>query len=383
MDTLGSLSLRYAYLRLERLTRKRRRTPGYGSSIRRIWSSTPLSDLEQKRATSFWRKPQKIIERKDCWYACFDLSALPENKRNAALWLQIGQWAPTTDHPQHWIIRAKDQAMVWLWDSAAVPAGKGYCVPESLLYPAAVNKICHHALREGYELQYWDKHGVLRQSQWSPVPFDAPALHTFYLSIGTHAPAEQATTDWQQPAAQAPAEYPRAWPVIPAADKFMFSHYLLTALLFFAISGAAAWLIADIVRIKQTEITWQNELNTLTQTLAPQIQTRQDAFSERQQVLNIAGLLPQQSQLELISRVITVLSAQGLNGARITRWAFADGRIEAEIAGISNTDRPAFVTAMQETGNFSNIRVDNVRRSDKLRISAMPAAADRFLVMEQ
>lgn len=276
--------------------------------------------------------------------------------------------------------------MVWLWDSAGVPPGQGYCVPEPLLYPAAVNKICHYALREGFELQYWDKHGVLRQSQWSPVPFGTQALQTFYLSIGTHpphSPTDQLTIDWQHPVKQPPAEYPRAWPVIPAADKLMFSQYVLAGLLFFAVSGAAVWLLADIIRIKQTEITWQNELNTLQQTLAPQIQTRQDAFSERQQVINIAGLLPQQSQLELISRVITVLSAQGLNGARITRWAFADGQIEAEIAGIGNTDRPAFVTAMQETGNFSNIRVDNVRKSDRLRISATPVAADRFLVMEK
>ncbi len=267
--------------------------------------------------------------------------------------------------------------MVWVWETGKTPEGKGYAVPESLLYPRAYHQICHYRLSEGFELQYWDKQGVLRRSQWSDSAFGPFALQAFYLGIGNRtANAQDSDNRWLQAKNSPPADYPWSWPAIPVADKLMFSHYLVMGLAFFAICGFASWLTADIVRITRAEKQWDTELGTLQQTLAPQIQTRKDALSERQQALSIAALLPQSSQLELLSRIIAVFQAQALHKARIERWAFADGKIEFEVAGVRTIDRSALVTEMQKTGNFMNIRIDNVKKSDRLRISAIPAPVD-------
>jgi len=315
-------------------------------------------------------RPVVVVARALCQ---FQSIALPEGLKGgkavkaAVLSAQSSQ--PFSDTGS-FVARFGDSFRAWSWDNARIAsvnlAGEGLgrveAIPESATQPAGDGwRIV--ACEQGYDAQFWDK-GAPIAMQWRPTPFDRASWFAFARSC-----AADTTFPDEPPAPIKPLPRYRGGVLSKRVGQPLEFDPVLIA------GTAAATLLTtsiayDAARLYRVD----QERDTVTAALAARKTTSEAIRSAGDEIakarrdigaFNEVARVPQPLQL------MAIISQQSsLGGAKLKRWALADGKLQAVFDLPPKETVTTLVQTLETLPDFSNVAAEVDRAQRRLTLSA-------------
>lgn len=312
-----------------------------------------------------------VIDRRACLFRCFDLTAVPPRKRQAALQMEIGRWSPFEQHGQY-VSWSAGLAQVWIWDARRfgppeTHARNSECLPESVLRGRP-------AEQDLQILQCWDcvearfwRNGVLKACySWPEMPRDREWQRFCRdCSLPVTTPVPDAV---ESPLLQTPWSVSQGGRVV---RERRVEHLLVAAALFLVMAGigwqGARWL----------SLIWNGDvlaqaIEAANDRAEPILGARARTLENDARLRSLWGLLAHPDQIKLMSMVAMRLQEQQ---PRFVEWHFNGRDLKVLVAG-KGTDSLRYVTALQAEPAFTAVTVEPGNQPGTLLVTLKIQEAD-------
>lgn len=337
-----------------------------------------------------------VLSRGLCRFSRFDLSRVPEGKRDPALQLLLTAWAPFEQLDCAWTWDSEGWATVWCWDterlaaqlaSEGLQSGRVKIIPESVLHPVREDGFRCVAALDGFEAQYWVS-GALRVSRWWPVVPDASDWAMFVKDVG----GEAASTGSQGlPAVEQVALQEIPWAKLrgslDAGGLLAVRESLAYGLLALLIGIPASWMAVDQWQLSQARGRVAADIGRLSEGSRAVLEARDraTAAAESLQALNDLQRFP----VPLVHMVALARALPDDGSLFVKEWETADGKLRVLVR--SRADPPAgadLVRSLELTGLFSDVKIItqaeprelgflmSLKTQAQLAVNASPGATD-------
>lgn len=310
---------------------------------------------------------QWVIDRAFCIFRSLDLRHVPRNERQQALELKLAVLSPFRQSGQY-VVWKDGIAQIWLWDQQLCDQAEQTLtelsanyrrIPETLMQPplSSEDDKPHVRLvsqRQGYDLQVWQQ-GVLLLSHCYPA---MPAVEQYqHLLRGVHGLEMPGALS-----AESVATLPKPWATSAAISAIgeweRWTPYALSALL----------LMGTVFNIGQGLTWWWSgkdiraESQTLAAEIEPILSARGKAISATQKAAALQQIYTDKPrQMPMLNEVADLLP----NDTQLEIWRFRDDQLELRIK-TNRSDPRFFVQKFQDTGRFSNVKVEPMASGDGL-----------------
>ena len=301
-----------------------------------------------------------MLARGLCRFGRFDLTQVPAGKRQGALRLKLGAWAPYAEGA-YAVVWAAGQATVWCWDATAVGgrlAQQGRRaeqfasrLPETLLQAPLAEGLRLVRCLEGFEGQRWQAWSLLASRWWPALP---TAQEWLGFLRGSAVPPE---AQIETPAAVDLPWQPRPWASVSTATERdgalstwePWAHAALLLLL----AVPAALLATRELQLHLGSARLEQQIVALRQTASPLAQAREAALATLQRLKAIEDLQRFPDALRVMATVADAMPAEGV---LLREWELADGSLRLTFASagapIAGTEH---VAALEKTGLFEDV----------------------------
>ena len=331
-----------------------------------IQTRSGVSTLRQPALHRHW-----IVGRGLCLYRSEDFAHVPRAKRHPALELKLPVWSPFPNTGFH-CVWTGSVAMVWFWDAdvvhgkpAADPGGSftdGVRVlPETVFFPRKPDGVHLQACREGFELQHWRADALL-DSFWCAERPEESRIDWFLARCGVEAsaaaldlPSTQTSTFDSEP--WAGGVPPREW--VEANEP------ALVAVCVCLLVMVGLW---QEMRFRKTSHLTQASAAAFTRMqdeVAPLLQARNELERLRRRNDTLSTLLATPSQAYLMGEVDRVLPSAS---AVFHEWRYQRGELSIVVED-AEPDQIAYIRALEAHPLFAQVRAEQARKADTLKIS--------------
>ena len=274
-----------------------------------------------------------------------DLSGVANSYRTKVLTQKIRLLSPFRN-TGHYVIESNGAAVVWLWDEnrrlelASEADAKLDVIPETLLFPSAVEGKKVLKLAEGFETQFWSG-GHLQESVWSREhaigegPDGQNDLKVAWLT--EHQTSEDSISEellWR------------------------FGAWLMLVLIVFQAGSYLGW------RIEERSIRHQIEESNLA---AKEVVASRGAARELLVTsTTLREWLNHPSQLGLVAEIDRRMP----DGSRMLSWAYQDRRLVVTVED-PNLDNRAYVEQLTASHRFDEVRIEPGTTPDRAKIEVV------------
>lgn len=315
-----------------------------------------------------------ILSRALCRYRVLDFAEVPRSKRAAALRLQLSQFAPFTE-PGYAVAWEGAAAQVWCWDDAKLREAKRGAnvvtsrvrvVPEPLYFLPLADGPRVLKVTEGYEGQVWKNRALTRSRFWTTLP-DVAEWIAFQRDAGV-LPEQQQVHPSPIELELLPQPYARVDEGLSSASGLTLAEPVLIFVLVAALGISSVWYLTRYWKISSRSAQLTAQYKSLESSAAPVLAAREQAIDNQVFANRLARVPIYPDQLSLIA---AFASAFGSDGVVLRDWNFNLGRLRAIVAFPNALPTSTnVVTAVQEQGAFSNVRVAPGNEPKSLVINA-------------
>ena len=342
---------------------------------------TAIQTLDGARRVAFRSfSPSWILSRGLCMYRCEDFSAIPRNRRQAALEFKLPVWSPFRNTAYH-AVWSGSAAMVWFWDSdKTVRAREDFAVlfpgsgrrtasrlrllPETVFYERKRDGVHLQACADGFEIQLWHEN-VLTDAFWFAERPQESQLRWF-LARHEGAPAIRLTgmQGIPEPASNRMVSEPWSSSLGPRA-WFTEGQPALATVCLFAMVLIVLWQEARYWKIRQLEQAAAVEFARLQERITPLVEARNTLIDLRTNNLALLDLLRGPSQAELMYRVDRAIPS---SKAEFREWRFQQGELRISVED-RNPDPIAYIRALEAIPLFQRVRAEPGPKRDRLELT--------------
>jgi hypothetical protein len=320
-----------------------------------LWSHT--SD-KTEQMTSRGRRAIWVLSRSVTRHQIVSVPAtLPENKRRAAIELQVRKAFPFRN-PDFALMWQGQEASVYAWERGMVSdaqAGKGIprgsdVVPETLMRQPGENGPRLVKCLEGYEAQYWTN-GFLKASRWWPTLPTSVDWARFERSSGLPALTPDSCPS---PVELAMLERPWTEGAFSISDwsSLLKSRNVVAALataaicpfIFFGVQYAVLSAAEARARAELADLDSKNKSVRV---------DRSEAYANLEAIEDYLRLDEFPPQAEVLTKAITMLAQSG--APKILSWGFDRGNLELILRSGPNLDATAYITLFERDDYFENV----------------------------
>ena len=274
-----------------------------------------------------------------------DLSGVANSHRAKALTQKIRLLSPFRN-TGHYVIESNGAAVVWLWDEnrrlelASEADAKLDVIPETLLFPSAVEGKKVLKLAEGFETQFWSG-GHLQESVWSRDH-----------SIG-EGPDEQ-----NDPKVAWLTEHQASEDSISEELLWRFGAWLMLVLIVFQAGNYLGWLI--------DERSVRDQIEEANLTAKKVIAFREAAREQLATSTTLREWLNHPSQLGLVAEIDRRMP----DGSQLLNWTYQDRRLVVTVTD-PNLDNRAYVEQLSASDRFGEVRIEPGTTPDSAKIEVV------------
>ena len=313
-------------------------------------------------------------------YRCEDLSAVPRNRRRAALDFKLPVWSPFERTDYH-VVWSGGVAMVWFWDSertarareefsSLFPKARGRTaarlriLPETVFYERKPDGLHLQLCSDGFEIQRWHEN-ALTDAFWLA---ERPQESDFNRFLGRQEsdPAGPLPDSEGIPVPAGNRMAPEPWSV--ARDPhgwFAGVQPSLAAACLFALVLVVLWQEARYWKIRQLEDTAASEFRRMQERISPLLEARNALIGLRRTNLALLDLLRRPSQAELMHAVDRAIPSPK---ARFREWRYQRGELKISIED-RNADAIAYIRALEAVPLFDRVRAEPGSKRNRLDVT--------------
>ena len=305
-------------------------------------------------------------------YRSEDFAHVPRAKRRQALELKLPVWSPFRKTGFH-CLWAGSAAMLWFWDADAVQdetpgsaadGGKterARVLPETVFYPRKPDGVHLQDCYEGFELQHW-RAGVLLDAFWFAERPNESQTDWFLARRGMQVSA----ADLDVPLTSAATFHPEPWagPVAPGA-WLEANEPALVASCVLALVLTAVWLEVRFRKTQHLTQTAEAAFARMQDEVGPLVRARNELVRLRRRNLVLSALLAKPSQAYLMGEVDRTLPNPT---ATFREWRYQRGELSIVIED-DDPDPIAYVRALEAHPLFDQVKAEQARKADRLKIS--------------
>jgi hypothetical protein len=315
-------------------------------------------------------RPLVVVARALCQFQSIPLPEGLKGGKAVKAAVLVGQASQPFADTGSFVARFGDSFRAWNWDNARIESvtlegdalGRVEAIPESATQPMGDGwRIV--ACEQGYDAQFWDG-GAPVALQWRPTPFDRASWFAFARSCAsdTAFPDEPPSPIRPMPRYQGGVLTKRVGQPLEF-DPILIAGTAAATLL----TTSIAYDAARLYRVDQ-------ELAKVTAALAARKTTSEAIRSAGDDIANARrdiGAFNEVARAPQPLQLMAIISQQSsLGGAKLKRWALADGRLQAVFDLPPKETVTTLVQTLETLPDFSNVAAEVDRGQRRLTLSA-------------